>query len=193
LFRDRRLLLFAGCLILFQLANAAILPLVGTNLGASKTADASIRMSGLIIGPQIVVALLSPWIGYFSELRGRKPLLLLGMGLEAVRAVVFAFVTDYPLMLAIQLLDGVSGAIINVLTVLVIADLTTGTGRFNLAQGAIGTGMGIAASLSTSIFGLVFQSIGYWAGFLAIAAVAASAAALAWLFLPETKPEKYID
>jgi predicted MFS family arabinose efflux permease len=193
IFRNRRLLLFAGCLILFQLANAAILPLVGTNLAAGKTADASIRMSGLIIGPQIVVALLSPWIGYFSELRGRKPLLLLGMGLEAVRAVVFALVTDYPLMLAIQLLDGVSGAIINVLTVLVITDLTTGTGRLNLAQGAIGTGMGIAASLSTTIFGFVFQSIGHWVGFLAIAAVAASAAALAWLFLPETKPEKYID
>jgi len=150
-------------------------------------------MSGLILGPQIVVALLSPWIGYFSELRGRKPLLVLGMVLEAVRAVLFAFITDYPFMLAIQLLDGVSGAIINVLTVLVITDLTTGTGRFNLAQGAIGTAIGIAASLSTSIFGFAFQSFGHWAGFLSIAAVATAAAALAWLFLPETKPEKYID
>jgi predicted MFS family arabinose efflux permease len=192
-FRNRRLLVFAGSLILFQLANAALLPLVGTNLGANKAGDGSIRMSGLIIVPQIVVALLSPWIGYFSELRGRKPLLLLGLGLEAVRAALFAFVTDYSLMVAIQLLDGATGAIINVLTVLVITDLTTGTGRFNLAQGAIATGMGIAASLSTSIFGFVFQSIGHSAGFLTIAAVAAAAAALAWLFLPETKPEKYID
>ena len=192
IFRNRRLLLFAGCLILFQLANAAMLPMIGTNLGADKTGDGSIRMSGLIIVPQIVVALLSPWIGYFSELRGRKPLLILGMAIEVVRAVLFAVVTDYPLMVAIQLLDGVSGAIINVLTVLVITDLTTGTGRFNLAQGAIGTGMGIAASLSTSVFGLVFQSVGYGAGFLTIAAVAAGAAVLAALF-PETKPKKYID
>jgi predicted MFS family arabinose efflux permease len=191
--RNRGLLLFAGCLILFQLANASMLPLVGENLAASKAAAASVRMSGLIIGPQIVVALLAPWVGYFSELRGRKPLLLLGMGLEAVRAVLFAFVADYPLLVAIQLLDGVSGAIISVLTVLVITDLTTGTGRFNLAQGAVGTGTGIAAALSTSIFGFVFQRFGYSAGFLAIAGVAAAAAALAWLFLPETKPEKYID
>jgi predicted MFS family arabinose efflux permease len=110
-----------------------------------------------------------------------------------VLAVPFTFVSDYPLMLAIQLLDGVSGAIINVLTVLVITDLTTGTGRFNLAQGAIGTAIGIAASLSTSVFGFVFQAFGHAAGFVAIAAVAAAAAALAWLFLPETKPEKYID
>jgi len=191
--RNRGLLLFAACLILFQLANASMLPLVGENLVASKAAYASVRMSGLIIGPQIVVALLAPWVGYFSELRGRKPLLLLGMGLEAVRAVLFAFVADYPLLVAIQLLDGVSGAIISVLTVLVITDLTTGTGRFNLAQSAIGTGTGIAAALSTSIFGFVFQLFGYSAGFLSIAGVAAVAAALAWLFLPETKPEKYID
>ena len=111
-------------------------------------------ISGLIIGPQIVVALLAPWVGYHSETYGRKPLLLIGMGLEAVRAGLFAFVTNYPLMVAIQLLDGISGSIINVLTVLVISDLTTGTGRFNLAQGVIGAMIGIAASLSTSITGL---------------------------------------
>ena len=140
-----------------------------------------------------MVALLSPWIGYFSELRGRKPLLVFGMVVEAVRAVLLAFVADYPLLVAIQLLDGVSGAIINVLTVLVITDLTTGTGRFNIAQGAVGTAIGIAASLSTSIFGFVFQLFDRWAGFLSIATVAAVAAGLAWLFLPETKPEKYID
>jgi MFS family permease len=191
--RNRALLLFAACLILFQLANASILPLVGENLVASKAAAGSLRLSGLIIGPQIVVALLAPWVGYFSELRGRKPLLVLGIGLVAVRAVLFAFVADYPLLVAIQLLDGVSGAIISVLTVLVITDLTTGTGRFNLAQGAIGTGTGIAAALSTSVFGFVFQAFGYSAGFLSIAGVAAAAAALAWLFVPETKPEKYID
>jgi predicted MFS family arabinose efflux permease len=191
--RNRDLLLFAGCLILFQLANASILPLVAENIGASKAAVGSLRTSGLIIGPQIVVVLLAPWIGYFSELRGRKPLLVLGLGLEAMRAVLFAFVTAYPPMVAIQLLDGVSGAIIGVLTVLVITDLTTGTGRFNLAQGAIGAGTGIAASLSTSIFGFVFESFGARAGFLSIAAVAGAGAALAWLFLPETKPEKYID
>jgi len=43
-------------------------------------------------------------------------LFLIGMGLEAVRAGLFAFVTNYPLMVAIQLLDGISGSIINVLT-----------------------------------------------------------------------------
>ena len=191
--RNRGLLLFCACLIFFQFANASLLPLVSETLGASRAAAGSILISGLIMGPQIVVALLAPWVGYHSETYGRKPLLLIGMGLEAVRAGLFAFVTNYPLMIAIQLLDGVSGSIINVLTVLVISDLTTGTGRFNLAQGAIGAMIGIAASLSTSITGIIFQEFGHGAGFIFIAGVAATGTALAWLLLPETKPEKYLD
>jgi MFS family permease len=191
--RNRGLLLFAACLIFFQFANASLLPLVSENLAASRAAAGSILISGLIIGPQIVVALLAPWVGYHSETYGRKPLLLIGMGLEAVRAGLFAFVTNYPLMVAIQLLDGISGSIINVLTVLVISDLTTGTGRFNLAQGVIGAMIGIAASLSTSITGFIFQEFGHWAGFIFIAGVAATGTTLAWLLLPETKPEKYPD
>jgi MFS family permease len=174
-------------------ANASLLPLVSENLATSRAAAGSILISCLIIGPQIVVALLAPWVGYHSETYGRKPLLLIGMGLEAVRAGLFAFVTNYPLMVAIQLLDGISGSIINVLTVLVISDLTTGTGRFNLAQGVIGAMIGIAASLSTSITGFIFQEFGHWAGFIFIAGVAATGTTLAWLLLPETKPEKYPD
>jgi MFS family permease len=187
-------LLFAAYLVLFQFANASLLPLISENLATSKAALGSILVSGLIIGPQIVVALLSPWVGYYSEIIGRKPLLVIGMSVEAIRAGLFAFVTSsYPAILGVQLLDGVSGSIINVLTVLVITDLTTGTGRFNLAQGAIGTMLGVAASLSTSVSGFAFQRLGDLAGFLCIGGVALIATVFAWLFLPETKPAEYLD
>jgi predicted MFS family arabinose efflux permease len=53
--------------------------------------------------------------------------------------------------------------------------------------------IGIAASLSTSITGFIFQEFGHWVGFIFIAVVAATGTALAWLLLPETKPEKYPD
>lgn len=190
---NRGLLLFAGYLVLFQFVNASMLPLVSENLATSKAALGSILLSELIIGPQIIVALLSPWIGYFSEIIGRKPLLVIGMSVEAVRAGLFAFVTSNPAIMAVQMLDGISGSIINVLTVLVIADLTTGTGRFNLAQGAVGALLGIAASLSMSVNGFAFQRFGNLAGFLSIAGVAAIATVLSWLLLPETKPAKYPD
>jgi MFS family permease len=158
--KNRRLLSFAACLILFQFANASLLPLVSESLGASRVAKGPFLISGLIVAPQIVVAILAPWVGYYSERWGRKPLLMIGIGLVAVRAILFAMFTNYPALVTVQVLDGVSGSMMNVLTVLIITDLTAGTGRFNLAQGAIGAMMAIAAALSTSITGFLFQQIG---------------------------------
>jgi MFS family permease len=189
--RNRQLLSFAFCLILFQFPNASLLPLVSESLGASKVARGSILIAGLIVAPQIIVAILAPWVGYHSERSGRKPLLMIGIGLVAIRAILFAFLANYPALVAIQVLDGVSGSVMNVLTVLIITDLTAGTGRFNLAQGAIGAMMAIAASLSTSITGLLFQEFGRSVGFLTIAGVAVAGTASAWALVAETKPEQY--
>jgi MFS family permease len=186
--KNHRLILFTAALVLFQLGNASMLPLIGENLAATTKNQASLWMSGLIIVPQIVVALFAPWVGYHSQRKGRKPLLLLGFAIEPVRAALLAFTTNYTFLVVAQLLDGVSGAIIGVLTVIVIADLTAGTGRFNLAQGAVGAMIGIAASVSTLATGFYFQGFGARSGFIAIATVAGAATAMIWLFVSETKP-----
>ena len=92
------------------------------------------------------------------------------------------------ILIAVQALDGVSGTMLGVLTALIVADLTSGTGRFNLAQGFVGTMSGIGASLSTTFSSLVAGSLGRAAGFLGIAAVAIAALLLLWLLMPETNP-----
>jgi len=191
--KNWRLVLFAGALVLFHLCNASLLPLVGENLAHSKVANSALFMGGLIVVPQVVVAILAPWIGYWSELWGRKPLLLAGFAIETVRALLFALISDPLLMMAVQLLDGVTGAAITVLTILVITDLTTGTGRFNLAQGVLGTLRGIAAAIGTASIGTIVQHFGDLTGFLLMATGPALGAALIWAFLRETKPAKYID
>ncbi len=71
--------------------------------------------------------------------RGRRPLLLIGFCVLPIRSVLFAFFTSPTLFIVAQVLDGLSGATLGVLTALIIADLTTRTGRFNLAQGLVGT------------------------------------------------------
>jgi MFS family permease len=101
---------------------------------------------------------------------------------------VFAWTTNPTILIAAQILDGVSGTMLGVLTALIVADLTTGTGRFNLAQGFVGTMSGVGASLSTTLSGLVAGSLGRAAGFLGIAAVALAAVLLLSLLMPETNP-----
>jgi MFS family permease len=175
-------------LFLFQLANASILPLVGEALIYQGESRSSLIVSALIVLPQIIVALMAPWVGRQAKNWGRRPLLLIGFGALPVRALLFSLGTDPPLLLAFQLLDGVSGSVVGVLTALVIADATNGTGRFNLAQGLIGTASGIGASLSTALFGLIAVSFGRTIVFLSIASVALVAALIIWFWMPETKP-----
>lgn len=189
---NRPLILFAAAIALFQLADASTLPLIGEHV-ATAAGEGALSISILIIIPQIIVAIISPWIGYHSEKRGRRPLLLIGFGLEPVRAALLAFTNTFPILVIAQLLSGITGAIFGVLTVLVITDLTAGSGRFNLAQGVIGAMSGAAASASTLLSGYFFQEFGSWMGFIAITAVAAAATVLIWLFLSETKPTSYAD
>jgi MFS family permease len=190
--RNRPLILFAAAMTLFQLADASTLPLIGEHI-ATAPGRGSVSISVLIIVPQVVVAIISPWIGYHSEKKGRRPLLLIGFAIEPVRAALLAFTAYFPFLLVAHLLSGISGAIIGVLMVLVITDLTAGSGRFNLAQGVIGSMSGTAAAASTLLTGYFFQGFGSWSGFIAIVAVAAAATALIWLFLSETKPASYAD
>jgi MFS family permease len=191
--KNLRLYVFAGCIFLFQLADATMLPVISEDLAQAKNQSASLLMAGLIITPQIIAAILSPLVGYYSEKFGRKPLLLIGFAIEVLRGLLFAADTSYPVLLIGQCLGGISAAAVTVLTVLMVADLTTGTGRFNLVQGFIGTVIAIAAAISTGASGFVFEQLGHLYGFLILAAVAASAPVLLWIGLTETKPGKYVD
>jgi len=191
--KSRKILIFTVCLVLFQFADASLLPLVAESLGASKLEPAPLMASGLIVAPLLVVVLLAPWVGYLSEMIGRKPLLLIGFAVEAIRAALLAFVSSYLSLVLAQVLGGITSAIVGVLSVLIITDLTTGTGRFNLTRGGVMTLSTIAASASFAATGFAFQDLGRLVTFLMLGGVAAAAMAFAWIFLPETKPTEYLD
>jgi MFS family permease len=193
LFKNSKLLAFTSCMVIFQFSNAAVLPILGYNLGHSNTATSPVFMAGIAVVPQIIVAILAPWIGYWSELWGRKPLLLIAWTAQIVRTLLFTLTSDPRMMIAIQCLDGVTGSIITVLTILIIADVTKGTGRFNLAQGVFGTLTGFAAAISPAFFGAFALRFGDTAGLLTMAFGLATGMVLLWSALPETKPKRYTD
>ena len=139
LLHNRPLLIFAGCLLLFHLANAAMLPLMGSVVTMRSSHWATILIAACIVVPQLVVAALSPWIGQRAQIWGRRPLLLIGFAALPVRGLLFASVTDPEMLVVMQILDGITAAVFGVMVPLVVADLTRGTGHFNLGQGIVGT------------------------------------------------------
>lgn len=185
--RNPQLIIFASSLFLFQMANASMLPLVGATLGQTEGSKASAIVSGLIIVPQILVVLAAPWAGHFAQSWGRRPLLVIGFGALPIRAFLFMYIFDPKLLMAAQVLDGVSASVLGILQPLIIADVTNGTGRFNSAQGLVGVIVGIGASLSTTVSGLMVGNFGRSVGFLALALIGLAATIIAWLFMSETR------
>jgi predicted MFS family arabinose efflux permease len=188
LLRRPPLLILAGCVMLFHLANAAMLPLMGSVVTMRSSQWATVLIAACIVVPQFVVAALSPWVGRQADGWGRRPLLLLGFAALPVRGILFATVTDPNLLVAVQLLDGLTAAVFGVMVPLIIADLTRGTGHFNVGQGIVGTTTGIGAALSTTLAGYTSDHFGSEFAFLGLAAVATVGLAAVWLLMPETRP-----
>jgi MFS family permease len=185
---DRRLLIFAGCILLFQLANAAMLPLMGGILTLRSSEWAATLIGACIVVPQIIVAGFAPWVGRVADSWGRRPLLFFCFAALAARGVLFAYVNGSFPVVAVQILDGVCAAILGVILPLVVADITRGTGRFNLGLGIVGSAVGIGAALSTTLAGYASDHFGSSVAFFSLAFIAGCGLALVCL-LPETRPD----
>lgn len=186
LLMDRRLLAFALAVVLFHFANAAMLPLVGQKMTHGMSRGAAALMSACIITAQVVMVPVAILASRLAESWGRKPVFLIGFAVLPVRGFLYTLTTNPYALVGIQVLDGIGAGIFGVASVLVIADLTRGTGRFNLAQGAIATATGIGAALSNVLTGVVVHAVGFNAGFLTLAAIAGAAFLFYATAVPET-------
>jgi predicted MFS family arabinose efflux permease len=187
LIRKRPLLIFAVSVLLLQLANAAMLPLMAGVVTTRSSQWAPVLIAACIIVPQAIVALVSPSVGRKAQQWGRRPLLLLAFAALAARGLLFAVVKDPYVLVAVQAFDGITASVFSVMVPLIVADVAFGTGHFNLAQGIVGTAVGIGASLSTVLAGLVSDKFGSNVAFIGLAGIAALGLAMIWLVMPETR------
>ncbi len=187
LLHDKVLLVFLVCCFLFHLANAAMLPQLGELLAHGSARAAAPFMSGCIAVTQAVIMLSAAWIGRAANTCGRKPLLLVGFGVLPLRALLYTIVHGVGALIAVQLLDGVANAIFGVVSILVVADRTRDTGRFNLTQGAVATAVALGAALSTTVGGSLMEHRGANVSFWVLGALALAAFALLLFGVPETK------
>jgi len=184
---DRRILIFTACAVLWNFANAAMLPLVGERISLGRPQSSTLLMSAGIVVAQFVMVPLAALSGRLTQVWGHKPVFLMAFIALPIRGVLFTLSDRPSFVIPVQILDGVGAAVFGVMSVLVVADLTKGTGRFNLTQGAIATATGIGASLSLLLAGVIVEYAGYQAAFLSLAGVATVALVVLWAMMPETK------
>lgn len=186
LFRDRRIVWFTISVVLFHFANAAMLPLVGQKIGHALDSDkASTFMAVCIIVAQITMIPVALLASRFAA-NGRRAVFLVGFAVLPVRGFLYTMTDNSYALIAIQILDGVGAGIFGVAALLVMADLTRGTGRFNFAQGIVATSIGLGAALSNYLTGIIVDRAGYNTGFLFLSTIAVVALAVFYLTVPET-------
>ena len=183
---DPVLLAFAGAAFLFYFADAAMLPQLGEMLARGRARAAAPFMSAVITVTQVVIALTAAAVGKWSARWGPRPLLLIGFAALPVRGVLYTLTNSVPLLVAIQVLDGVVNSIFGVASAVLIADRTRGSGHFNLAMGAVGTVISIGVALSNSVAGLITQHAGFQASFLTLAGIALLAFLCLLVFVPNS-------
>ena len=188
LLTSKPLLIFAASTTLFHFANAAMLPLVGQKLALANPDLGTTLMSACIVAAQAVMVPVAWIVGERADAWGHKRIFAVALAVLAIRGALYPLSDGAAWLVGVQLLDGIGAGIFGALFPIIVADITRGTGRFNVSQGAIATAQGIGAALSNGIAGVIVVSAGYSAAFLFLATVALAGLALFWTGMPEAEP-----
>jgi MFS family permease len=188
---NRPLMIFAGLAFIFHLANAAMLTSVGQLLAKTVGKDQATSLTAAcIVAAQLVMVPVAIVVGRNIDRWGTKPIFLVGFGFLAARGALYTLSNDPWWLVGVQALDGVGAGIFGALFPVIVADLTEGTGRFNVSQGAVATTQGLGAALSATLAGTIIVRAGYSVSFLTLAAIAGVGLLLYVVAMPETRRAK---
>lgn len=194
LLANRKLQLLALLAAIFHLANAAMLTSVGQQLTHIVGKDSATSLVAVcIVAAQCVMVPVAILVGRKADVLGRKPIFLFAFAVLAIRGVLYTFSDSPYYLVAVQLLDGIGAGIYGALMPVIVADLTRGSGRFNVSQGAIATAQGLGAAISATIAGIIIVRFGYAAAFTTLAAIAGLGFVLYLLLMPETRDHPVVS
>lgn len=125
--------------------------------------------------------------GQLAERRGRRQVLILGTAITSVASALIATADSLPQLLAYRLLAGLGAATVITAGQIMVGDIATPENRgrmMSIYQGFFLFGVGLGPSLG----GLLADSLGLRAPFVAYAAFSAAACVVSMILIRETKP-----
>lgn len=187
LLENRALMIFAAAAFTFHLSNAAMLTSVSQLLGRTVGTDKATSLTAAcIVAAQLVMVPVAIIVGRNTERWGTKPTFLVAFGFLAARGALYTVSNDPWWLVGVQALDGIGAGIFGALFPVIVADLTKGSGRFNVSQGVVSAVFGLGAALSATLAGAIIVWAGYTASFLTLAGIAAAGFVLYFVAMPET-------
>ena len=135
----------------------------------------------------MVAWLLVVWpAGWLADRCGRKPLLVAGWTIMALRLALVALVKSPWLAVANQTLDGLGNGLFAVVAAAWVSDRLADPRRSGEAQVIVGSCLVLGSALGPAASGFLVDPLGYRGLFAALAALGAVATAIVVALVPET-------
>jgi hypothetical protein len=182
LLTHKPLLVLALALAIFHLGNAAIMPLYGiAAVSASQANGPGFVATTIVIaqGTMIIASLAGRRV---AENRSYWPILLASFAVLPFRGILGYWLSGWWGIVPVEILDGIGTGLQSVAVPGMVARSLYGTGRINLAQGAVITIQGAGAALSPALGGWIAQWIGFANTLLLLGGLGLVATAL-WIAL----------
>jgi predicted MFS family arabinose efflux permease len=182
LLKHKPLLVLALALAAFHLGNAAIVPLYGMSAVSDQKANGPGFVATIIVIAQGVMVVASIVAMYVAEKRNYWLILLGSFLVLPLRGICAFFLNGWWGVVPVEILDGIGIGLQSVAVPGMVARSLYGTGRVNLAQGAVITVQGAGAALSPALGGWIAQWVGFSPTFLLLGGFGLLAAAV-WVVL----------
>lgn len=182
LLRHKPLLVLGLALAVFHLGNAAIIPFYGISAVSNGKANGPSFVATTIVIAQGVMVVASIVAMRIAEKRNYWLILLVSFLVLPLRGILAWLLSGWWGVVPVEVLDGIGTGLQSVAVPGMVTRSLYGTGRVNLAQGAVITVQGVGAAFSPALGGWVAHWIGYSSTFLVLGGLGLLAA-LVWVAL----------
>lgn len=178
--------IFAFAALMYTFANASMLPLMVQLISRQAPSAAAVQLPSSLLLTEFVmipVCFLASKYAYI----GRRPLLIISYAFLVLRGIGFIFIKTPAILVAMQILDGISAGIFGLVITLVVADLCRNTDRFNSTLAALYMILTLANGLSEFTSGQLANCLGFSAAFTILTTMAIIGFIIIVALLPETR------
>jgi len=187
--KNKPLLITGLTLLLFHLANAALLPMLSMRVAAAPGAvNPGLYAAATVIISQLVMIPVAIWTAGRIDRVGYWRLIMLALLVMPVRAALAASSAAPLMMVPVQILDGVAAGVLGVVVPSFIVVLLRGNGHVNAGQSVVMLMQGAGAAMSPALTGMIAGHYSFATAFSVLSMIALTALLIWWRYAPLLSP-----
>lgn len=192
--KNKPLLITGLTLLLFHLANAALLPMLSMRVAAAPGAvNPGLYAAATVIISQLVMIPVAIWTAGRIDRVGYWRLIMLALLVMPVRAALAASSAAPLMMVPVQILDGVAAGVLGVVVPSFIVVLLRGNGHVNAGQSVVMLMQGAGAAMSPALTGMIAGHYSFATAFSVLSVIALTALLIWWRYAPLLSPPSCME